>query len=678
MTFDFANYTYSGILAVFAAIFGIGYPLLQQAADGIDAIYDSSRITRLFWKEEKFQIFNTLLRWCLIFSVFVPFVLYHSNGIGFITVTLLAIQAWMTFRLAYHVIMLNRLMQTYKEGSKLLAYLKDKQFNDSLVYLDIAYYAAKKDNYILYHDCLMHIANNFENLNEAKHQELLKKMFDYSSRNDAPEFFKSRSAFFEFLFACFPKDKIDKNLHRLLWRALSENVRRNNHDWIMNYWEHADQFYRFELENEDTVPEDVRRYFLNLHVALGALLVYHGRYEWCDDIGRFTNVEPPHYDLVPSTFCEIWETQLRFSECLEKPNELELMYSLGNHYGIQSENVVYRYIVKYLAFLVIRLKDMNYNVRYADPMDLPLPYTDDKNSIIPQNQKYIRQAELLFQNIQDLSNEKHIDCDDASTLIRSFIERCQAEMDKIDQEREVSKEKEERIKQNLLLEFERQKIYLVLEGLSSLQEHEAKTEQKETCVRTLLNKNDICQGDYRNSMNLEEVIINRLMQTVAQAYRNSIVSQTPLQTYTIRFQDVEKVIRKLQVNDEYAILAYGLNLEPLNPQTTSATIKNLSGRKSEFIILRKSNLPYIQFDVKDAPEPKVLKIINDHTSLFTNLSALQNELNNNRPPILEVCLAYQIIITASPVPYLLFEVCSAITEELFDLNKIDENILQKI
>lgn len=678
MYFDFPSYTYSGILAVFAAIFGIGYPLLQQAADGIDAIYGSTRITCLFQKEEKFLLFSKLLRWCLTFSVFVPFVLYNSNGCSFGIVTLLATQAWLTFRLAWTIIQLNRLMQTYKDGTELLAYLKGKRFNDWLVILDIAYYAAKKDNYILYHDCLMHIAANFENLSEAKHQELLKKMFGYSSRNDAPDFFKSRSDFFEFLFARFPKDRVDRNLHRLLWRALMKNVRENNHDWIMNYWEHADQFYRFELENEDTVSNDVRTYFLNLHVALGALFVYRGQYEWCDDIGRFTNIEPPHYDLVPSTFCEIWETQLRFLGYLEKPNELELMYSLGSHYGINSENVVYRYVVKYLALLMLRLKNMNYNVRYAEPTDLPPSFTGDKNRIVPQNQQYIRQAEFLLQNVQEVARERQMDCSDVLVLITSFKKQCQDEIDKMKQEKKIDEQKEELIKENLLAEFEQQKKYLVLGKLSSLSEDRSLAEQKEVCVRTLLDKNDICQGDYRCSINLEEVIINRLMQTVAQAYRNSIVSQTPLQTYTIRFQDAEKVIGKLRVNDEYAILAYGLNLESLYPQTASAAIKNLSGRKSEFIILRKSNLPYIQFDVKDAPEQKVLKIINDHTPLYTNLHVLQNELNNNRPPILEVCLAYQIIITASPVPYLLFEVCSAITEELFDLNKIDENILQKI
>lgn len=42
MDFSFSNSTYTALLALFAAIFGVGYPLIIQAIGEIDKKYDST------------------------------------------------------------------------------------------------------------------------------------------------------------------------------------------------------------------------------------------------------------------------------------------------------------------------------------------------------------------------------------------------------------------------------------------------------------------------------------------------------------------------------------------------------------------------------------------------------------------------------------------------------------
>ena len=48
MDFSFSNSTYTALLALFAAIFGVGYPLIIQAIGEIDKKYDSTLLLKCF------------------------------------------------------------------------------------------------------------------------------------------------------------------------------------------------------------------------------------------------------------------------------------------------------------------------------------------------------------------------------------------------------------------------------------------------------------------------------------------------------------------------------------------------------------------------------------------------------------------------------------------------------
>ena len=51
MSFDFSNYTYSGLIGIFSAIIGMCYPLMLQAIDRIDEKYNVARFVDLFKQE---------------------------------------------------------------------------------------------------------------------------------------------------------------------------------------------------------------------------------------------------------------------------------------------------------------------------------------------------------------------------------------------------------------------------------------------------------------------------------------------------------------------------------------------------------------------------------------------------------------------------------------------------
>ena len=58
MDFSFSNSTYTALLALFAAIFGVGYPLIIQAIGEIDKKYDSTLLLKCFEEEPDFKRFN--------------------------------------------------------------------------------------------------------------------------------------------------------------------------------------------------------------------------------------------------------------------------------------------------------------------------------------------------------------------------------------------------------------------------------------------------------------------------------------------------------------------------------------------------------------------------------------------------------------------------------------------
>lgn len=77
--FDFTNYTYSGMLSIVAAVFGIAYPQINASIERIDDKYGSSLLTTRLKNEKAFAIFNVLLIVNLIIAVVNPFLLDQSK-----------------------------------------------------------------------------------------------------------------------------------------------------------------------------------------------------------------------------------------------------------------------------------------------------------------------------------------------------------------------------------------------------------------------------------------------------------------------------------------------------------------------------------------------------------------------------------------------------------------------
>ena len=100
----------------------------------------------------------------------------------------------------------------------------------------------------------------------------------------------------------------------------------------------------------------------------------------------FTNQLPPKYELTLCSFTEIFDWLIHFDNLLQDASNqfiLEVEYPFTKHGGVQADYIAYGAIVKYLAYSMLFLDEIDYNVRYMDPMTAPLPCTsnDEENGI---------------------------------------------------------------------------------------------------------------------------------------------------------------------------------------------------------------------------------------------------------------------------------------------------------
>lgn len=113
--FDFVNYTYSGVLAVLSALFGLSYPLILSCIEKIDVKYHSTRLTARFLEEKVFAAFKYLLVTNLMMAVVFPFIMDGNNHSRY----LIAVQCSAAVVLIYYAFRLFNKVMIYYDAGKL-------------------------------------------------------------------------------------------------------------------------------------------------------------------------------------------------------------------------------------------------------------------------------------------------------------------------------------------------------------------------------------------------------------------------------------------------------------------------------------------------------------------------------------------------------------------------------
>lgn len=429
--FDFTNYTYSGMLSIVAAVFGIAYPLINSSVERIDEKYDSSVLTTRFTDEFHFNLFKWLLAINLLVVVINPFLLDQSEN-AYIYIT---IQAIATMALIGSFFLLYQTFQLYSAAGKLYEeiwsdFQKTRKNSSSkaakhfIEWIDLTSFILRSSDTevirSIYDKWAEYIADYYQVQERITfdnyiydgitqlNKRLCKEEYEPMTINNGNSFLTM------FL---LPNCYISENTYAMLWKNLICQLFYNKDEWIMNYWSNASQIFDLYMQRiskydvnpktktsytrEEVELHDVERYrFLEFHVMLGALFLQQGKYSLVKRMLSFTQSEPPVYPLVPSTLGECFRMFSSLNNLYrENPFVLDQRYPMPQLRGLATGKILgaANSYIALLAYRLYALPQYPYGVEYV--FGLPA---------IPNNSHDLRMAEddmgALKINIEQVTN----------------------------------------------------------------------------------------------------------------------------------------------------------------------------------------------------------------------------------------------------------------------------------
>lgn len=350
---------------------------------------------------------------------------------------------------------------------------------------------------------------------------------------------------------------------------MTKVVDAGNEEWFLSYWTFAEQFYRFYLDYGYDVDASVSKQkskFKQFHLALGAYLWHKGKYNLLKQILYFTQTLPPSYPLMDNTLIVIFNDIERIYDLKEHPLELTKRYMMSDMVNdVHSDVYIASIFNSYFALLILRLKDMDYNVSYCDSLSFPLINPDSSIQELNGQIKYV-DILLDFLNDKDFAykSQKIGYNSDDSQKSRNLLESYKLEVEKVIKEKvenpKPDPQKIDYIKQQLLEEIDNQKLYLPIKQDSRLDGSNVSKESFYTIQSLEVPKEDFAKYMDRISANMEEALVSSLLIQEQQQYNRFFLFNKPVITYTVRFKDLMVALERQKVNDKHIILSMGVYL----------------------------------------------------------------------------------------------------------------------
>lgn len=405
MEFTFSDYTFSGLLSILAALYGVGYPIIIQSIEKISAQYNSSHISERFTREGVYLEFQGLLILNMAFAIATPFLLHA----GWNNVLFLTLQAVLLILLVGQTFLLFNLILKYSNGAKLLKHIEGRRIDKRNIYqlFDLAVYADVNHLYPLYLECLSDIfAYIYEQQGDKPGQsldlvlppptydgvtiDLARKFRGFIREDDGHHYLYRQNDIVSAFFNQVSRSRQSVQSRQIMWRMANEAIAYNNKAWFSQYWQFADSYANLKyhyIRYDQKELQDDKEIFIDQHVMTGAAMVHWKRYDWLNDIFFYTHSEPEYYGLIPSSFAEIIVSMRRLVRQCDNLRVGGWKYYFSDSMaGATDEKRIFREGVRYLSLLVIRLWSMKGRnlIGWGDVMQTPaLPrlLTDEQQEI---------------------------------------------------------------------------------------------------------------------------------------------------------------------------------------------------------------------------------------------------------------------------------------------------------
>ena len=647
--FDFTNYTYSGLLSLVSAVFGISYPLILDAISNIDRKYGATLLTQHFLKENKYRTFRGLLIINLVMAVTIPFTL----SVFTFPHALLVSQTAAVILLIVASFFLYELIIVYQQPDRLYKRLaEDSQTKNYPIFElnELYIYLSKKDNDNLFWECWTKVGGYMnDQLKKISNEDSFPKevhalcmRYRRVIREENESMLRKINEITPLLYPSYEESCQHIGKHRIIWTLLNDAVVGDNSAWIIQHWSWMDQYYRSQLKyisNDHPELNENRDFIQITHVMLGGLLVFHRRFSLLNDILFFTNVLPPEYPLLPNSLIEISKSIKDIEDNSRHFMLLESNFSFANlNHGVQNDSAISSYALKFLGLCTIRLWSiLPTTITYQphaipavpnrlDEIDTMIQYINQLKRCVEEwyNKDVFRLIEKLIfvskENVFSIIDEWH------NKLVekRNYkTEHPQAENEKVGTFKDeliASSKKEWRL-------------------LPSKEDSQIPANAEVDTVSTveIVNNNievrlfdpgfNICYT------NLPDTLIRYMSLPTLEKYLKRINTKGVL-SYKIQYKDIFKALDILAISDSHYLLSAGVYLGNYSAMYGNVdgfdsarniykgvTIHSIDSQMMSIFVIPKNCLPYVEYI--GVSQTANLKPLDDaDTSLYSNLDQI--------------------------------------------------------
>ena len=581
MKFDFLYHTYTLTITVFAAVFGMAYPLILQAIERIDQKYTSSVLSTDLRKRWQFKAFNVLIVICIACVGVLAYVLESVEGIHW-KYGVVSVAVFLILLLMVDVVLLVHQIINYYSPEELFKLLKEKTKKDADALLDLAKFAAKTDDFMLHVNSLSEISRLFyieqQIAPNDKPVEYSSELYDILSkvakRVGDPTLTDDRYNYIGFINVIYnhsSKGGLSPKTLLRTWEMVNRAAKVGNGGWFKDYWTYADQYYRFyKLNGRNPLKDNNLKEFYHYHVMMGGLLVYFKRYDWLSHIMRFSQSQPEKFELIPGTLGRIFEMVWLVSELNEKPFGLYQKYQfMGLEEGVKIDDSIAGYIYQYLALLIIRLWSYSdYNINYTDPFILPA--TDDE--YIENNEKMINRVEWMKKQLERWYNNGLVtefglwnvpDVSEVKRKLDEYIDALKQKISEIEARDEVDKSKAKVIRDEMIVCNANSYCPIPMkEEWGEIDVEQYNSQSNPIIVTSRIEKPFITKGSKKELGNFGGGLVFELNFTMLNEYLRAVFSMAPCTfSYCINQKDLLEAIDRLSLTEDYIILDIGNSLE---------------------------------------------------------------------------------------------------------------------
>lgn len=655
--FDFFDYNFSSLISIFAALMGMAYPLILQAIQRIDEMYNSSKLAAYFQKQWFSLLFSHLLLLSIPVSIIAPFLLYYYRDFSWMMI-LSAVHAIIVFALAMSAFILFKYIMMTINPSKFFEYLEYKLYGSHpplTEIFQIQKYASDKDNEELFGNITTSISVYLNSYRKNKRDDvaidvwkMFRELYKQHSKRDN-HFFSNRNLIVSYFFSPEEQIFLSEEEYIYIWQTVDAVVHADNESWVYNYWTYANQYYMFTLDHYSKNDEELKlqqERFKEQHFMIGALLTYNHKYVLLKRLMYFSNALPPTYDLVPSSF-NIIILQLK-SLIVKKdmPIELTKRYlMIGAPQDVSSDGFILSYAYKYASLLLIRLFTVNdWNITYSNPMGLPeisSDYTvEDLNEEVYMMNRLKHNISSWFEEkdaIRQTIGEGRVVVDDVLNLCDEYIERCKKQIETLNNSMEVDPEKQEYIKSHLLSALKDYPLALPIFGDINTDGYERKIINN--YVKFQIDKEILKVGTNVNASNLPDVIVGHLNELAYKAYNLLFLIQSSVRNVRIAYKDIKRVLDVIGVNEKNAVLSLGVylgNYEAIYGKEDDdkfddkdgyrtykgCNIYSIPSTQQSIVVMQKSDIPFIRKE--KLADDNNLDLIDEKDFFYSNIDKIED------------------------------------------------------